>query len=139
MTPTPLQKRLMANLPNAKTIYFPNTYINHQNTGNHYFEISNIQVQQNPDWCLWATAQKGSEELIITCDHPDRVTQMVEYFEQSNQAKTVCHYNLHDVDEAHTDIMRLIQYGEYRSLSNKVAKNAIYYAMVYGINQEIPF
>lgn len=134
----------MANLPNAKLLYFPNDYINGQNTGNHYLPIENVTVYSG-DYALWAectcpTQPEDCRQIIITCDADQAVMNTVEHFYNSGQKKTVaCYMGLDDVDTQHTDIMRLIQYGEYRSLNNKVQKNAIYYPMVFGNERLIPF
>ena len=130
-----IRHRVMETLKQAKVLYFPD----YQGSGHQYLNVGVVQVQPEP-YQFWATVQTNAGELLVTSDV--KIDSMLDYFLQSGQKKTVLHYQLNNdsICEVHTDWLRLVQYGEYRTKDGMMCyQHAIHYPMVNGIDERIPF
>ena len=130
----PLQQEVITNLANAKVLFFPD----YNGSGHQYLEVKSVSLQPEP-YNLWATVQTNAGELIVTssCD----IDNMLDYFLQTNQNKTVLQYCINDrICPVHTSLDRLTQYGEYRTKGGMQSEvSAIFYPMVNGNDDRIPF
>ena len=129
-----IRQKVIDALKQAKVLYFPD----YQGSGHQYLDVKLVQVQSEP-YQFWATVQTNAGELIVTSEV--KIDSMLDYFLQSGQKKTVLHYQLTDmICESHTDFLRLAQYGEYRTKGGILCnQHAIYYPMVNGNDDRIPF
>jgi len=130
----PLQQEVINNLTNAKVLFFPD----YNGSGHQYLEVKSVALQPEP-YNLWATVQTNAGELIVTssCD----IDNMLDYFLQTNQNKTVLRYIINDrMCPVHTSLDRLTQYGEYRTKGGMQSEvSSIFYPMVNGNDDRIPF
>ena len=129
-----IRHKVMDALKQAKVLYFPD----YNGSGHQYLEVKSVALQPEP-YNLWATVQTNAGELIVTssCD----IDNMIDYFLQTNQNKTVLQYWINDrMCPVHTSLDRLTQYGEYRTKGGMQSEvSAIFYPMVNGNDDRIPF